>query len=219
MTASHRFSRDDVISAGVDITAEQGLPALTLQAVAGRLGVRRPSLYHHLPGGLAELRTGVVDKIANLLIEGIGEAAPEDSIWERIERPMRRVRQSAQQYPGVLQYLLTTGRDERLTLVEADRAVRLFLESEFSEIATEAYVIVHTYVTGWIFAQLPSRQAAETAGLTPLAGALRTIEDLDHDQLFFDGLQAMLTGLLVNNTSAESTKRRPLTLRKRRQAG
>lgn len=195
--AARRFSRDDVISAGIDITAESGLETLTLQAVAQRLGVRRPSLYHHLPGGLAELRTGVVDKISAQLKEAMGEEPEGSTVWDRIEKPMRRVGRTSRQFPGVLQYLLTSGRDERLTLAEADRVVRLFLESELRDLAPQAYVMVHAYVTGWIFAQLPTAAAAEAEGFAPLANVLRAIDQIDSDQLFFDGLQALLTGLLA----------------------
>ena len=101
---------DDVVRAGVALTAEQGLQALTVRAVAARLGVRSPSLYHHLPGGVEELRGLVVLEIQRIL--DAEDPAPEGaSTWERLEAPLRAVGRANASYPGVLEHILTAGRD------------------------------------------------------------------------------------------------------------
>lgn len=41
-------TQDDVVRAAVELLDEGGLPALTLRAVAARLGVRAPTLYWHV---------------------------------------------------------------------------------------------------------------------------------------------------------------------------
>jgi AcrR family transcriptional regulator len=52
------LSRDDVIDAAVELVDTEGLDALTLVAVATKLGVQPPSLYHHVDG-LDGLRVAV----------------------------------------------------------------------------------------------------------------------------------------------------------------
>ena len=63
--ARARTSRDEIIAAGRDLLEEGGLDAVTMQAVAGRVGVRAPSLYKRVPNRGA-------------LIAAIGAAAQED---------------------------------------------------------------------------------------------------------------------------------------------
>ncbi|MEV8025695.1 WHG domain-containing protein [Microbacterium sp. NPDC080220] len=46
---------DAVTRAAAELIDEQGLPALTMTALAERVGVRPPSLYKHVSGGLPEL--------------------------------------------------------------------------------------------------------------------------------------------------------------------
>ncbi|MFJ6678917.1 TetR/AcrR family transcriptional regulator [Microbacterium sp. NPDC091382] len=46
---------DAVTRAAAELIDEQGLSALTMTALAERVGVRPPSLYKHVPGGLPDL--------------------------------------------------------------------------------------------------------------------------------------------------------------------
>lgn len=53
-----RLDRDAVLAAAEEVLAEVGWADLTMAAVAARLGIRVPSLYHHL-AGLDDLRSGL----------------------------------------------------------------------------------------------------------------------------------------------------------------
>lgn len=189
-----RVTVDDIVAAGVEITAAEGLPAVSVRAVAARLGVRSPSLYHHLPGGLEELRGLVVSRVQELLEEQ-DEPSAGSSTWERLEVPLRSVGRATRAYPGVLEHLLTTGRDGPTTLAGSERTVALLLESELADVAPEAYVAIHAYVTGWVFAQRPSSDAATAQGMTSLARVLRDAERLDQETVLLDGLRALIAGL------------------------
>jgi len=60
---------DAVTRAAADLIDEQGLPALTMTALAERVGVRPPSLYKHVPGGLVEL----IHRVATLAARDLAE--------------------------------------------------------------------------------------------------------------------------------------------------
>ena len=63
--ARARTSLDEIVAAGRDLLEEGGLDAVTMQAVAERVGVRAPSLYKRVPNRGA-------------LVAAIGAAAQED---------------------------------------------------------------------------------------------------------------------------------------------
>ena len=201
-----RVTVDDIVDAGVAITAADGLAAVTVRAVAARLGVRSPSIYHHLPGGLDELRGLVVGRVQQLI--DTEPPAPEGaSTWERLEVPLRTVGRVSADYPGVLEHILTTGRDGPTTLSGADRTVALLLESELADVAPEAFVAIHAYVTGWIFAQRPTSEAAQEQGLLSLARVLREAQELDQEKVLLDGLRALIAGLSLTRESAGRSRR------------
>ncbi|WP_409329955.1 TetR/AcrR family transcriptional regulator [Trujillonella humicola] len=188
-----RFSRADVVTAGVAITAERGLSSLTLNAVAERLGVQRPSLYHHLPGGVDELRNAVIDAVT--AVEPAEDDEAEADLMATEERSLRRMAVAMGPFPDVIAYLATEGRDGHRPLQESDRLARLLLAQELDTSPAEAFVIAHAYLVGWICALRQDAGAAETAGMPVLAQVLRDAEDLDRGQVLMRGFRALLAGL------------------------
>jgi AcrR family transcriptional regulator len=198
-TPGRRISPDEVVRAGVALTRSAGLPSLTLRAVALELGVQSPSLYHHIPGGLDELQALVVDSImAALGEEQRREESPEMGPWDRLERPLRDLGRLVEEFPGVLQYVLTTGRNRPLTLGGAQQTIEELLQSELGPVAPAAWLLVHTYVTGWAFAQRPSSASAREHGFDKLGSVLSESEGMDEEKVLFEGLRALLAGLLVS---------------------
>lgn len=68
MPTPARTSLDDIVQAGRDILASDGLPALTMQAVADRVGVRAPSLYKRVRS-----RDDLVRLIATTVAHELGD--------------------------------------------------------------------------------------------------------------------------------------------------
>lgn len=64
------LTRVGLVDAAIALIDEQGLDALSLNAVASRVGVATPSLYKHVTGGLTELRALIAARL-------IGEFADE----------------------------------------------------------------------------------------------------------------------------------------------
>jgi AcrR family transcriptional regulator len=67
-------SRDDVIDVACSVADEEGLEAVTLAAVAARVGIRSPSLYAHV-NGLDDLRRLVALRAAAALALELERAA------------------------------------------------------------------------------------------------------------------------------------------------
>lgn len=200
-----RTSLAEAVQAGVALTSRSGLAAVTLRGVARELGVQAPSLYHHVPGGLDELRARIVDRVIELNEERMHlDETPQDGPWERLERPLRSLGRITAEYPGVLQYILTTGRDRPQALVSAYESIKELLASELGPVAPAAWLLIHTYVTGWAFAERPSSAAARKNGLHELGRVLGEAEELDEEKILFEGLRALLAGLLT------STQRTPV---------
>jgi AcrR family transcriptional regulator len=100
------LSTDGVVAAGADLADEIGLHAVTLAALAGRLGVKAPSLYKHVDS-LADLR----HRIATLAMSEFGEAL-RDALQgtagsDALAAAFDTMRAYVEQHPG--RYSATTG--------------------------------------------------------------------------------------------------------------
>jgi AcrR family transcriptional regulator len=191
-----RLARADVVQAGVDLTREHGLAGLSLSAVATRLEIRRPSLYHHVPGGLDELRSAVVEALTEIETDDsdLDESTAASVVsWE--QQVLHRLATATSEVPDLVPYLITDGRNERRSLEQAERLVGLLLATDLELPTAEAFVIVHAYITGWVCAQMQSPAAAEQLGLVNLSGVLKEAGSLDREQTLLDGFRALLAGL------------------------
>ncbi len=65
------LSRDRVVEAALAVIDRQGIQGCSMRAVAGELGVEAMSLYHHVPGGKAEMLDGVVAVVQTEFVEGL----------------------------------------------------------------------------------------------------------------------------------------------------
>jgi len=68
MTSGER--RSQLTEAAVDIVAEGGFQALTLDSIAARAGVTRNLIYHYFPRGRSDLMLAVVDRAGEELTLG-----------------------------------------------------------------------------------------------------------------------------------------------------
>jgi AcrR family transcriptional regulator len=81
------------------IADEDGLARLTLAAVAGRLGVRQPSLYKHIDG-MDGLQRSIAMRAKNEMAAVLARAAVGRSRGDAIESMARAHRAWALQHPG-----------------------------------------------------------------------------------------------------------------------
>lgn len=91
MPAPARTGRDQIVAAASELLEEAGADGVTMQAVAGRVGVQPPSLYKHVRHR-ADLLAAVVDAAVGEVTERLGTASvdePRASIVAQVEA-MRR---------------------------------------------------------------------------------------------------------------------------------
>ena len=180
-----RTSRDAILAAARRLLEDDGLDAVTMAAVAGRVGVKAPSLYKHLRDR-TELVSGVVAAAAAALtaeLEAALAAAPDE--------PPARVRAIATAYRAFARrspratalFFADLGPDLPIPQAELARSARPVLEVA-AALAGEGRALpaartMTAFVHGFT--------SMESAGAFRLGG--------DVDEAFELGIEALIRGL------------------------
>ena len=183
--APARTSRDAILEAARELLEEEGLDAVTMAAVAGRVGVRAPSLYKHIRDR-AELVSGVIATAAAGLT-----AALEHALATASAESAPRVRAIASAYRA-----FAHGRPRTAALLFADLGPELPIPQ--AELARSAAPVLE--VAAALAGEgraLPAARALtafvhgftsmETAGAFRLGGGV--------DEAFATGVEALIAGL------------------------
>jgi AcrR family transcriptional regulator len=109
-----RLSREAVVEAAAVLADEEGLEALSLSALASRLGIRTPSLYNHVDG-LAGLRRELALLGIRELGRRLGRAAIGKTTDEATFAIARAYREFVKERPGLY---AATVRSSRLSYPE-----------------------------------------------------------------------------------------------------
>jgi AcrR family transcriptional regulator len=96
------IDRAAIVRASLELAEERGLPAVTLTAVAQRLGVTPMSLYGHI-----ESKAALLDHLVEALLAEFPLPDLELPWYERLSLIGRAARESAKRHPGVFPLLLT----------------------------------------------------------------------------------------------------------------
>lgn len=92
---------DEIVDTALTLTAEHGLGALTMRAVAGAVGVTQMSLYHHLAD-----KGALIDLVADAVVAGVPMPA-EDLAWDRwLIEYHDALWKRLHGYPGLARHLL-----------------------------------------------------------------------------------------------------------------
>jgi TetR/AcrR family tetracycline transcriptional repressor len=84
-------TRDEIVTAAVDLLDEAGLEGLTLRRLAGRLGIRAPTLYWHVRDK-RELLDLIAGAILDQALAGWREPRPGQTWWEWLAGRTRAMR-------------------------------------------------------------------------------------------------------------------------------
>lgn len=113
------LSGDDVVDAAKRLADERGVNAMSLTAVAERLGIATPSLYNHV-GGLAELRRLLALEGARELGQRITAATAQHRGADALRSVALAYRAFAKEHPGLHEALLPApGPEEDVELASA----------------------------------------------------------------------------------------------------
>ena len=129
-----RIDRDAVLATGLVIADELGLEALTMGAVAERLGVTPMALYRHVVN-----KADLLDGIVELLLTEFPAPTLEDPWTERLSRLAEAIRATAQRHPGVFALLL-----QRPATTRAARGARDSVYLALREAGVNEERVAHT---------------------------------------------------------------------------
>jgi AcrR family transcriptional regulator len=86
-------TRTEWLEAGLELLAEEGARAVTIERLTGKLGVTKGSYYHHFKGA-AGFRTALLEyfeaQFTTRLIDTV-EAAPEAEAWPKLNHLLKLV--------------------------------------------------------------------------------------------------------------------------------
>lgn len=199
--ARPRLDRRGIVAATLEVLDERGLDGLSSHAVAARLGVRQPALYHHFRDKADLLAATAAEVLDRWHTERLPEPGERwDTFLARNARSMRRA-------------MLTVRDGARLIASAGSRApnpanalaqVRHLEQHGFSgPNAALAFIAVSRYTIGSTLEQQTARDGAtivvpgpdELDDVARLARIADTIAELGPDHEFEVGLTALVRGL------------------------
>jgi len=178
------LDHDAVLGAAVELADEIGLHELTLAALAGRLGVRTPTLYHYVDG-LAGLRRQLAILGCAQLAQRMGAAIMGTSSDEAVLAMSDAYRVFATEHPGL--YAAT------VQAAPADDPELIAAQTEVLTIALRAVASYHLSKEDAIHVVRILRSAMH--GFVSLENAGGFGIPLDRDRSYRGLLHLLITGL------------------------
>lgn len=172
--------KEQIIQAALAIADEEGLPAVSMRAVAARVGVTPMALYRHV-AGKEELLDGVLEQLLAEL-----SLPPEDDPWEdRLLALSAEVRELARRHPTAISLVFERpGRtpDARVRVEAIHSALREAGVCGHDVLRLER--MLSTFAVGYALSEVSGRFAGATTAdldreftrdLADLAGLVRRV--------------------------------------------
>jgi AcrR family transcriptional regulator len=188
--ARARTSTEAVVAAARALLETGGLDAVTMKAVAERVGVRAPSLYKRFEGRLALIRA-LAEDITEELRAALAPAIAEEDPAQAVRLVAARFREFAQTSPAAYRLLFTNdvaavGPPGPLTADSAAGLLGLTERLVGREQALEAARLITAFAHGFV--------SMEIAGAFRLGGNV--------DDAFNYSVEAIIAGLAPQRRSA-----------------
>ncbi|MBO4271283.1 TetR/AcrR family transcriptional regulator C-terminal domain-containing protein [Microbispora triticiradicis] len=217
----HELTQDRIVRAAVEIADAEGLDALSMRAVAARLGVSTMSTYRHVTG-----KDNLIMLMADAAFGELAYPPPHPTAWrERLERAARTMWALHRRHPWLAQVTpLTRPLPSPNLLVHGEQVLTALADLGFDATTTlDLQVTLYSYVQGLAVNLEREAQAQATTGLSddqwmklhaPALGSIAADGrhphfaglmaafgnggyDLDLDRLFELGLRTLLDGLVL----------------------
>lgn len=159
MPAPSRTSRDAILRAAAELLEADGPDALTMQAVAARVGVRAPSLYKHVAGREDLIRL-VAEGAATELGAALEAAAPAGTPpREGLDAAAHALRRFAHARPAAFRLVLSPGAegtrpDPEVSRRAAATVLRLAAELAGPDHALAAARTITAWANGFVAMEL-----------------------------------------------------------------
>ena len=208
--ARARTSRDGILVAARALLEEGGLDAVTMQAVADRVGVRAPSLYKHVANRRV-LITALADAVTAELATALAPALDEPDPADALRRMAATYRRFAGEAPASYQLLFTpeppgpgagVGPSPSVNADAASGLLQVTARLAGEDRALEAARFVVAFAHGFV--------SMEAAGAFRLGG--------DVDAAFEFGVEALIRGLVAPPNPPPARQRPPQRDRASRRA-
>ena len=156
------LSRDDVVAAALAEVAEHGLDALSVSAVAARLGVTVPAVYHYVTGK-NDLVNRVCERVAHSVELPVDETADTRLSWDdRIVAIVMAMDATFARYPGVAARVLPFRQPSNAVNRLSGAVLDCLADGGFdSPTATDVLATLHFIVGGWLLGQRPNLPSGE----------------------------------------------------------
>ena len=175
MTASHTFqpvkrrrggtqplplSREDILAVALPLLARDGVDGLTLRAVAERIGISSPALYHYFSG-----RDDLIDRLCELVAAEVDVTLDPSAEWDdAVVAVLTSMQRTFAQYPGVGTRVLSTRRPSPVADRIASVVRELLLAGGLDDATADRLLTaLRVYFAGWLLG--PPR--AESRALDP----------------------------------------------------
>ena len=199
MPHPRQLERSAIVTATLTVLDERGLDALSMHAIAKRLGVAQPALYHHFPGKAALLNAAAAEVLDRWHTERLPR---EDETWQAfLARNARSLRRALLGVRDGARLIAATGPrspEPAATLARIDLFERQGVTAADAILAS---IAVSRYVIGCVLEEQsapaatidrPAEPSPETERLQAIAAQFA---DLGPDREFDTGLDALIRGL------------------------
>lgn len=196
-----RTDRRSIVAAAIDVMNERGLDNVSLRAIATRLGIRQPALYHHF-ASKAELLDAAAEEILDRWHTDRRPAPGEqwDAFVTRNARSLRRAMLSVRDGAR----LIASAGSRSPSVENAVAQVAVLEDAGFSGTdAALALIAVSRYTIGSALEQQTARDGSEIVvetertdtAATHFLDIARQVVALGPEHEFETGLTALLRGL------------------------
>jgi AcrR family transcriptional regulator len=205
------LSRESIARAGLELVDRDGLEALSLRAVAERLGVGTMTLYTHTPD-----RQALERDIVGLLLDEVDTREADGEVWDdSIRRVAGSLREMTLRHPRAFPLVATAPVFESPVLEYAARIRALHARQDLDQ---EQFVgmwsVCDAFLTGFMvmLAQAAVRSEEAAGARTPASSApdegralATALTDVLSESAFRRDLEVVIAGLRTSNLSGHSS--------------
>ncbi|WOQ16587.1 TetR/AcrR family transcriptional regulator C-terminal domain-containing protein [Raineyella sp. W15-4] len=139
------LTRDRVVAGAVDLADQEGLDALTIRALAARLGVRPMALYHHVAH-----KEAILDAIVDAVFAEVHVPTATGRWRDELAHRSRSMRAALGRHPWAVALMETRAHPGRASLANHEAVLAVLSAAGFAlPAAGHAYAVLDAYVYGF----------------------------------------------------------------------